>query len=167
MLPRKANVLAILTALAFAEAVPSRQAESSSYRQLSSRINKRATQIDYVDYAVAGINQLQTWYSSSTGLWSGAWWNSANAITMLADFQEYFPAQAEPITSYVFPTTLAQAPNMFAGFLNGFYDDELWWVLAWIKVFDVTGNATYLNTAASIFENAKSAWGTSPCGGLW
>jgi uncharacterized protein YyaL (SSP411 family) len=67
------------------------------------------------------------------------------------------------------PTTLAKAPlfDKYTGFLNGFYDDELWWTLAWIKVYDITNDAQYLDTASSIFENAKSAWGTSPCGGLW
>jgi hypothetical protein len=133
------------------------------------RLDKRATAQDYVDYAVAGIDQMQTWYDSATGLWSQDWWNSANALTMLADFQEYFPSYVEPITSNVFPTTLAKAPlfDKYTGFLNGFYDDELWWTLAWIKVYDITNDAQYLDTASSIFENAKSAWGTSPCGGLW
>lgn len=134
-------------------------------------LNKRATVTaqNYVAYAVAGIDQMQTWYDASTGLWSSAWWNSANAITMLADFQEYFPSYVDSITSQVFPTTLAQAPSFdgYTGFLDGFYDDELWWALAWIKVFDVTGETQYLDIASSIFEDAKSAWGTSPCGGLW
>ena len=88
---------------------------------------------------------------------------------MLADFQDYFPSMVDSITAQVFPTTLAKAPsyNGYAGFLDGFYDDELWWVLAWLKVFDVTGDTQYLDTASAIFEDAKSAWGTSPCGGLW
>ena len=53
------------------------------------------------------------------------------------------------------------------GFLNEYYDDELWWAIAWITVYDVTKDAKYLDTASVIFENAKVAWGTSPCGGLW
>ena len=88
---------------------------------------------------------------------------------MLADFQEHFPSDVKPITDSVFPNTLAKAPKNagFPGFVNGYYDDELWWVLAWIKVYDVTHEAQYLNTAASLFENAKKSWGSSPCGGLW
>jgi uncharacterized protein YyaL (SSP411 family) len=75
----------------------------------------------------------------------------------------------DSITAQVFPTTLAKAPSSsgYTGFLDGFYDDELWWVLAWIKVFDVTGDTQYLDTASTIFEDAKNAWGSSPCGGLW
>ncbi len=130
-------------------------------------LDKRATGADYLAYAVAGINQMMTYYSATNGLFSDDWWNSANAMTVIADFQERFPTQGESAGNLVYATTLAQAPTTFAGFINGFYDDELWWVLAWIQVYDVTGNVEYLNTAATIFEDAKSAWGTSPCGGLW
>lgn len=158
--------LALLLTTPLSYAYP--QATHQTSHQIGSILDKRASQnTQYVAYAVAGINQLQTWYNGATGLWANAWWNSANVVTMLADFLDYFPSQATPITSQVFPTTLARAPSMFPGFINGFYDDELWWSLAWIKVFDVTGDVTYLDTARAIFENAKSAWGASPCGGLW
>ncbi|KAF4628252.1 hypothetical protein G7Y89_g9898 [Cudoniella acicularis] len=173
ILSTPARALAIIfTLISISQALPHPSPEASnpsSSQQLSRRLNRRATPTDYVDYAVAGINQMQTWYSASTGLYSNAWWNSANVITMLADFQDYFPSQAEPTTNSVFPTTLANAPGGggFPGFINGYYDDELWWALAWIKVFDVTQNSTYLDMAASIFEDAKSVWGTATCGGLW
>ena len=166
MLPRSANVLTILlTTLSFSNALPRPE---SQFHQLSSRLSRRATQADYVSYAVAGINLMQAnWYSAATGLYAGAWWNSANVITMLADFQEHFPSYVAPTTATVFPTTLAQAQTTYPGFLDAFYDDELWWALAWIKVYDVTGQKQYLTMAASIFEDAKADWGTPPCGGLW
>jgi predicted alpha-1,6-mannanase (GH76 family) len=166
-LPRTLAVLA--ASIAISNALPQpQQLHTPNFHQLSERtLQSRATQTQYVDYAVAGINQMMTWYSAANGLWSNAWWNSANVVTMLADFQDFFPSMAVGITNSVFPTTLAKAPQTYAGFLNGFYDDELWWALAWIKVYDVTKDEKYLTTAAAIFEDAKSAWGTSPCGGLW
>lgn len=41
--------------------------------------------------------------------------------------------------------------------------------LAWIAVYDVTGDQQYLSTAESIFEDMKAAYGTTPCGsgGIW
>lgn len=135
--------------------------------QIGSRLGKRASSADYLVYAVAGINQLQTWWSAADGLYNELWWPSANVITMLADFQAYFPVQGKAITDQVFPTTLAQAPNTFPNFLNDYYDDGLWWCLAWIQVYDVTGDTTYLDTAVTIFEDAKSIWGDATCGGLW
>jgi len=65
---------------------------------------------------------------------------------------------------------MAPTAGGFPGFINGFYDDELWWVLAWIKVYDVTGDVKYLDTAATLYEDSKNAWGTTPAackGGLW
>lgn len=163
------TIAALTASIAISNALPQpQQPHTPNFHQLSERtLQSRATQTQYVAYAVAGINQMMTWYNAANGLWSNTWWNSANVIAMLADFQDYFPSQATGITNSVFPTTLAKAPATYAGFLNGFYDDELWWVLAWIKVYDVTKDEVYLTTAAAIFEDAKSAWGTSPCGGLW
>ena len=137
---------------------------------LSHSPEKRTTEVAYVDRAIDAVNQMQTWYDLSTGLWQGAWWNSANALTTLADFQAARPGSIDGITAIVFPTSLARAPTNagYAGFLDNYYDDELWWALAWIEVYDVTGDAKYLDTAATIFEDAKAAWGTTPCGGgLW
>lgn len=123
----------------------------------------------FAQNARTGIEELQKSYDPSNGLYGNLWWNSANIVTMLADFQEYFPAFVNDITSTVFNTTLTMAPrsNNNNGFLNAYYDDELWWALAWIKVYDVTHDVKYLDTASSIFEDAKASWGTSPCGGLW
>lgn len=122
---------------------------------------------NYSAYAVAGINQLQTWYNTNDGLWDKAWWPSANVVTMMAGLQEYFPSAINQMTDIVFPNTLINAQKTFPGFINEFYDDELWWALAWIKVYDITKNETYLQTAAGIFEDSKSVWGQTPCGGMW
>jgi hypothetical protein len=130
-------------------------------------IDGRATQLTYENEAVVGIEAMEKWYGSN-GLWNNEWWNSANVITMLADFQEFSPGQVSGYTSGVFPYTFNNAPSWggFTGFINQYYDDELWWCLAWIKVFDVTGTQMYLDMASSIFEDAKKAWGTPTCGGL-
>jgi hypothetical protein len=134
-----------------------------------SHLESRQTASLYASEALIGVQQLQKWYSTSTGLWNDEWWNSANVVTTLADYQEHFASDVSSITATVFPTTLALAPGYggFTGFINGYYDDELWWCLAWIKVYDVTGQTKYLDMASSIFENAKAAYGTTPCGGLW
>jgi hypothetical protein len=141
--------------------------ENTKHERRHVRIKGRATQLTYENEAVAGIDVLAQWYGSD-GLWNQEWWNSANIITMLADFQDFSPGQVEGYTSTVFPNTFNNAPSYgpFTGFINSFYDDEMWWCLAWIKVFDVTGTQMYLDMAASIFEDAKSAWGANTCSGL-
>jgi predicted alpha-1,6-mannanase (GH76 family) len=53
------------------------------------------------------------------------------------------------------------------GFLNGFYDDEGWWALAWIKVYDLTKSQQYLKAAVDIFEDMATTGYNATCGGLW
>ncbi|KAF2643886.1 Six-hairpin glycosidase [Massarina eburnea CBS 473.64] len=52
--------------------------------------------------------------------------------------------------------------------LDGFYDDDLWWALGWIGAYDVTKDTKYLNLASGIFKAVTKAWPTN-CGngGIW
>ncbi|KAF2845614.1 glycoside hydrolase family 76 protein [Plenodomus tracheiphilus IPT5] len=44
--------------------------------------------------------------------------------------------------------------------LDGFYDDDLWWALAWINAYDLTSNPTYLTLAEGIFAAVTKVWPT-------
>ncbi|QSZ32067.1 hypothetical protein DSL72_001636 [Monilinia vaccinii-corymbosi] len=134
------------------------------------------TRIYYQNYAASAIDALQkSYFNETAGLWgnkdsngklSRDWWDSANVLTTMANYYEKYPTTA-PWMPDLFATVFRNAPSRFHDFVNDYYDDELWWVLAWIQVYDVTGDVTYLNTAADLYEDSKSAWGNTPCGGLW
>lgn len=47
--------------------------------------------------------------------------------------------------------------------LDGYYDDDLWWALAWIKAYDVTQHKPYLTLAEGIFLAVTKVWPTH-CG---
>lgn len=115
--------------------------------------------------AADGIHTLQSWYTQSTGLYkTTGWWNSANAITVLANYarlsqgNDYLP---------IFANTFQQAQKTSRGFLNNFYDDEGWWALAWIDVYDLTQEPLYLSMAASIFADMANGWDSTCSGGIW
>lgn len=120
-------------------------------------------------HAQAAVAALQQWYVPQDGLyWTTGWWNAANAITALANYSrvsrsnEYLP---------LFANTLRAAPAShrgFSGFINNYYDDEGWWALAWIDVYDLTKQPQYLEAATSIFHDMQKGWDTGSCnGGVW
>lgn len=120
-----------------------------------------------LDRASNGIQALQSWYSQSSGLYqSTGWWNSANAITVLVNYEraakthQYDPALANTFSA-------AQAGNGHPGFINQYYDDEGWWALAWIDAYDFTGRPEYLQMAESIFADMTSGWDSVCNGGSW
>lgn len=48
-------------------------------------------------------------------------------------------------------------PNPY-DFLDGYYDDDLWWALAWITAYDVTKYRPYLTLAEGIFKAVSTVW---------
>jgi hypothetical protein len=61
--------------------------------------NTFATSATYDADTVTAINTLQTWYNQGTGLWdTTGWWNSANCLTMLADYAVENPQSAASLS---------------------------------------------------------------------
>lgn len=115
--------------------------------------------------AALGIAALQSWYNEQTGLYNTTgWWNSANAITTLADYSRISGSHDYEA---VFDHTFTQAQKTAPGFLNKFYDDEGWWALAWIDVYDLTHQPQYLQMAQSIFTDMAGGWSGDCSGGIW
>ncbi len=123
------------------------------------------TTVPYLQQAFQGVNALQTFYTPDTGLYkTTGWWNAGNSITVLANYSRldgtdaYYP---------IFANTLKQAPTVNPGFIDGFYDDDGWWALAWIDVYDLTKQPQYLQQAESIFQTMTGAWDGTCGGGIW
>jgi predicted alpha-1,6-mannanase (GH76 family) len=128
-----------------------------------------ATSATYAQEASTAIQALNSnWYDSHTGLWDGAWWQSANALTTLADFAILQPGAAKALgISNTIRNTFQNAQQRFAGFINPFYDDEGWWALGLIQSYDATGDEEYLEMAADIFNDMQKGGGTPCKGGIF
>jgi predicted alpha-1,6-mannanase (GH76 family) len=127
---------------------------------------------DYRAAARAGIDVLQGWYSRRTGLWrTTGWWNSANALTAVI---AYTRSTGDRSYQEVVENTFTRAQRGFVkvqrrkpGFINDFFDDNLWWALAWVAASDLTGDERYLAAARAIFAHSLSGWDDTCGGGLW
>jgi len=125
--------------------------------------------LSYSQRTANGIQTLQQSYSQSSSLYAApsGWWNSANAITVLVNY-----SRATNSTQYVsaIANTFNNANKAIGttNFINNYDDDEGWWALAWIDAYDLTGNASYLTMAETIFANIATEWDTTTCGGgVW
>ena len=120
----------------------------------------------YGQKAALAIRGLQSWYDKRTGLYTTTgWWNSANAITTLADYSRMSGSHE---FDSVFANTFSAAQEKSREFLNRYYDDEGWWALAWIDAYDLTQSPDYLKMAETIFADIATEWDTGTCGGgVW
>ncbi|KAK5163714.1 uncharacterized protein LTR77_010387 [Saxophila tyrrhenica] len=131
-----------------------------------------ASKAEYSSHALDATNVLNDiWYDPSTGLWQDLWWQSASMIASLANFASLDRGNYFPMVNDIFETTLANAMSAgIAGsydtFFNDYYDDEGWWAMGWIRVYDLTGDAKYLDTARKIFTDMQTGEDAT-CGGHW
>ncbi|HWY77621.1 MAG TPA: glycoside hydrolase family 76 protein [Verrucomicrobiae bacterium] len=112
--------------------------------------------------AAAGVS-LQRWYNPQTGLWDTAgWWNAANCVDALEDL--VVANHTLEYLSIIQNTFDRKSTNKF---LNDYYDDEGWWANAWIRAYDLTGEARYLAMARDIFHDMALGWDDHCGGGIW
>jgi predicted alpha-1,6-mannanase (GH76 family) len=104
---------------------------------------------------------LQVWYDGPTGLWNKTdWWTSANQLETVIDYSRETgsPQYFDDIDN----TFVKNQASNFDRF--GFYDDDGWWAIAWIKAFDLTHQQKYLDMAKTIFTRMSGGW-DGKCGG--
>ncbi|KAL2266890.1 hypothetical protein VTJ83DRAFT_4167 [Remersonia thermophila] len=131
--------------------------------------NHLASRAPSADDTLAAAKALQGWYNPSTGLWDSTnWWNSANCLTVLADWSlvDLLRSQSLDVPGII-ANTFQNAQRSFAAFLNDFYDDEGWWALALIRAWDLTRHGPYLDMAEHIFRDMQGGVDDTCGGGIW
>lgn len=110
------------------------------------------------------------WYNWTAGVWQKDpnhhyWWESANMMSGLASLSmldsdyngTYFDVYANTFL-------LAGSSSGHLNFQDEYYDDEGWWALAWLDVYDLCQNPAYLEMSISLFNDIHASWPTN-CGG--
>jgi predicted alpha-1,6-mannanase (GH76 family) len=141
------------------------------------RLPASGTCSDLRSRALAAMPVLYGWYDNPTGLFNGdfatgigEWWTGANMVEVTIDHaRETGDDRYFHVISRSFDQAAKSYPYADDNFLNEFYDDEGWWALAWIKAYDFTHEARYLEQAKVIFEDMAGGWRPDTCSGglLW
>jgi predicted alpha-1,6-mannanase (GH76 family) len=117
---------------------------------------------DFTASTAIAAQALQQWYNPQ-GLWDGTgWWNAANCLEAI---ENAMVANNGGVYLEVLQKTFDR--NSRKNFLNEFYDDEGWWALAWMRAYDLTGEARYLEMAKTIFADMQGGWDDHCDGGIW
>jgi predicted alpha-1,6-mannanase (GH76 family) len=124
-----------------------------------------ATWDDSLRQRVAGgMVPLQTWYDATTGLWdTNDWWTSANQLETVID-----DARETGDTTYFDDIDTTFVKNQSSNFDRfGYYDDDGWFAVAWIKAYDLTHQQKYLDMAKTIFTRMTGGWDDKCGGGIY
>lgn len=114
--------------------------------------------------AAAGMQALAVWYDVDTGLWNKTdWWTSANQLEAAID---YARETGDPTyTDEIENTFVKNEASVFDRY--GFYDDDGWWAIAWIKAYDLSHQDKYLAMAKTIFQRMAGGWDEKCGGGIY
>ncbi|HEY1534395.1 MAG TPA: glycoside hydrolase family 76 protein [Polyangiaceae bacterium] len=114
--------------------------------------------------ADAGMVPLATWYDTNTGLWNHTdWWTSANQLETVLDYSRetgnatYFDE--------IDNTFVKNSSKNFDQY--GFYDDDGWFLISWLKAYELTHQQKYLDMAKVIFTRMTGGWDTKCGGGIY
>lgn len=141
--------------------------------------------------AETALHVLQDWFNEGTGLWDTVgWWNGANCMTAITDLalaeshegamSEYVENTAMDVYNLTYSLAPNSNPHPFSpdsapywkhspNWVDGSFDDDGWWALAWIAAYDLTRQQKYLNTAKDIFESlvCVTLWPCVPAAPEW
>jgi predicted alpha-1,6-mannanase (GH76 family) len=113
---------------------------------------------------VAGAVPLQDWYNTDTGLFDeNDWWTSGNQLTAIIDY-----TRETGDRQYLADIDNTFQKNKASNFSRyGFFDDDGWWAIVWIKAYDLSKQQAYLDMAKTIFERMAASWDSKCNGGIY
>jgi len=107
-------------------------------------------------------------YNSSEVIWSPSdpWWLSGVALTGVIDYMRKTNTRdyMDQVKNII-QVQRTQWPSAGGDFRAESTDDTGWWALAMVRMYDLTGDATYLNISIEDEAYMYKYWTSSPCGG--
>jgi predicted alpha-1,6-mannanase (GH76 family) len=125
------------------------------------------------DSRSASATALAQLWNPRTGNWSSNAsydWKDAIALTALIG---YMQESGDSTYSYIIRQVylhniLNNGSQVLTNFTDSFLDDTGWWGMAWLRAYDYTHNATYLQIAEADANYMAGYWDTGTCGGgVW
>ncbi|KAK6826168.1 glycoside hydrolase [Apiospora arundinis] len=127
------------------------------------------------DATKASLNALNTYYDNKTGRWdpTASWWYSAISLENILDYMQVtgsrdYLAQAQH-TIDIQRAPIDWWPQGGGDFRADSTDDTAWWALALLRMYELTGNSTYLDIAKEDEAYIYKYWNSSTCRGgvIW
>jgi Glycosyl hydrolase family 76 len=128
------------------------------------------------DRATAAVDALMWSYQPDTAWWLSSWWNSAVAITGVADWMlrsgrtdyRWAVDRTFEANKVAFPAGVKSGDAIEGHFISRSIDDAAWWGIAWVRAYDLSHDPKYLTEATTIATYVNGYWDTSTCGGgVW
>jgi predicted alpha-1,6-mannanase (GH76 family) len=107
--------------------------------------------------------RLLTFFRQRTGRWrmaSGEAWQPALAVDAVINT---YQRTGDPAYRVVVERSFAR----YRGRRMPFYDDDGWFLNAWLRAYEVTGDEAYLDEARSLFTGLTHGWDDVCGGGMW
>lgn len=109
------------------------------------------------------VTALLRHFTPATGRWrtpTGDAWQPALAIE--AVINSYDRTRETPYLNVIEKSFAA-----YRGRRSHFFDDDGWYLNAWLRGYDVTADPKYLTEARAIFETMTDGWDLTCSGGVW
>ncbi|HEV7898195.1 MAG TPA: glycoside hydrolase family 76 protein [Planosporangium sp.] len=109
------------------------------------------------------VNRLLAFFHPKSGRWStptGEAWQPALAVDAVITTYE----RTRDVT---YLNVIEKSFARYRGRRSHYYDDDGWYLNAWLRAYDVTGDPKYLDEARALFTKMTQAWDDVCGGGLW
>ena len=101
------------------------------------------------------------------------WWQEANTLEAISNYAMLVPTEKPHIEAVIEAVynatrndTMARCDQGVNLTFSGFFDDEAWWGLGWLRAHTLTNQERYLMRAHAVFADlVNRSWNEESCGG--